>query len=122
VRGRSDTKMAALAPPLALPRQNISYFLDSPRTSGQPSCWHDSSCDILGTCPVPQKNFWAAEPRPSRPTAPTCQEYSNQNASHSTTALNLTTKTRSHSHIPFTTTIANHSLATLSGTGSRRKF
>jgi len=31
LRGRSDTKMAALASPLALPRENISYFLDSPR-------------------------------------------------------------------------------------------
>jgi len=31
VRGRSDTKMAALAPPIASPRQNVSYFLDSPR-------------------------------------------------------------------------------------------
>ena len=28
--GRSDTKMVALAPPLASPHQNISYFLDSP--------------------------------------------------------------------------------------------
>ena len=33
MRGRSNTKMAALAPPLALPRQNISYFLDSPLIS-----------------------------------------------------------------------------------------
>ena len=31
MRGRSDTKMAALAPPLASPSQNVSYFLDSPR-------------------------------------------------------------------------------------------
>ena len=31
VRGRSDTKMAALASPIASPRQNVSYFLDSPR-------------------------------------------------------------------------------------------
>jgi len=31
VRGRYDTKMAALAPPIASPRQNVSYFLDSPR-------------------------------------------------------------------------------------------
>ena len=30
-RGRSDTKMAALATSIASPRQNVSYFLDNPR-------------------------------------------------------------------------------------------
>ena len=32
VRGSSDTKMTALTLPIASPRQNVSYFLDSPRT------------------------------------------------------------------------------------------
>jgi len=41
VRGRSDTKMAALAPPIASPRQNVSYFLDSPRmwAASCPKCF-----------------------------------------------------------------------------------
>ena len=74
--------------------------------------------------PVPYRRqiLGSRTPSPSQPTGPRCEEYSNQNASYQTPTLKLTTTTRSYAHIPFTTTIANHSLATLSRTGSRRKF